>query len=123
MMTRPAGVKPEPRFSYRITDKPDNVIADGYRPARPFQSVIAGRAILERDAQMAPEKVALKLGSPWRKSTLPRQLEEAASSGYRLVAMDGFCNTLWITYPDRAQTSYKYVLVEVGSEFRAIHCQ
>jgi hypothetical protein len=120
VMTRPDGAKPEPRFSYRITQKPDEVIAEGYRPARLFQSVIAGRAILEKDARMAPEKVALKLVSPWRKSTLIRQLEEAASGGFRLAAMDSFWNTLWIRYPDRAQTSYKYVLVEVDSEFRAI---
>lgn len=116
VMMRPADARQEPRFSYRITDKPDEVIAEGYRPAKPFHSVVAGHAILEKDAQMVPEKAAVKLVAPSRKSTLLRQLEEAASGGYRLAAMDGFWRILWVKYPDRAEAAYSYYLVEANSE-------
>jgi hypothetical protein len=113
VMTRPAGVKPEARFSYRLTRHPEEVAAEGYRPVKTFHAVIAGEAILERDAQMAPEKVSLKLIAPWRISTLVRQLQEAESGGYRWVAMDSLRSTLWVKYPDSPEGGYSYFVIKM----------
>ncbi len=113
VMTRPAGVKPEARFSYCLTRHPEEVAAEGYRPVKTFHAVIAGEAILERDAQTAPETVSLKLIAPWRISTLVRQLQEAESGGYRWVAMGSLWSTLWVKYPDSPEGGYSYFVIKM----------